>query len=96
MEVQVVDQGPGIPLGYSGIIFERYKRIKDSRGENQQGIGLGLAISKTIITQHGGEIGVESEPGKGSTFWFRVPIVHKNDEPVMDRAVPLAGARLSA
>jgi signal transduction histidine kinase len=38
------------------------------------GLGLGLFISKTIIERHGGEVGVESEPGEGSTFWFKVPL----------------------
>jgi len=38
------------------------------------GLGLGLFISKTIAERHGGDVGVESEPGKGSTFWFKVPL----------------------
>lgn len=78
VEVQVKDEGPGIPTGYDAIVFERYKRVQGSDGERIQGTGLGLAICKTIIKQHGGEIGVESTPEEGSTFWFRVPTLARS------------------
>lgn len=85
VEVQVIDKGPGLPLGDQAIIFERYKRVEGVRDEKAQGTGLGLAICKTIVKQHGGEIGVESEAGNGSTFWFRIPAISQSiDSPEGD------------
>ncbi|MFN0316024.1 MAG: ATP-binding protein [Burkholderiales bacterium] len=65
----VTDTGPGIPADQSRRIFEEFQQLEGSKG----GTGLGLAISRKIVQMHGGEIGVDSELGKGSTFWFRVP-----------------------
>ncbi len=70
-EISVINQGPGLPENQREAIFERFHQVG---GANQkQGTGLGLAICKAIIEQHGGVIGVESEAGKGSRFWFTVP-----------------------
>jgi len=71
--VSVTDKGPGIPPDKVPHLFERYYRV-DSVGMQFSGLGLGLYISSEIIKRHGGHIGVESEPGKGSTFWFTVPV----------------------
>jgi signal transduction histidine kinase len=68
-EVRVCDQGPGIPDSYKSSIFDRFQQVQGTKG----GSGLGLAICKAIVEGHGGTIGVESEQGKGSTFWFRIP-----------------------
>ena len=73
VEVRVTDEGRGIPVEYRQSIFERFKQVDASDSRQKGGTGLGLAICKTIIEQHQGVIGVESEEGKGSTFWFRVP-----------------------
>lgn len=73
VEVQVEDQGRGIPPEHREAIFERFRQVEISDAAGQRGAGLGLAISKSIIELHGGRIGVESEPGQGSTFWFRIP-----------------------
>lgn len=70
--VTVTDNGPGIPIDKQEKIFERYKR--ESSGDNKRGAGLGLAISKEIVERHGGAIGVFSEVGVGSTFWFDIPL----------------------
>jgi signal transduction histidine kinase/HAMP domain-containing protein len=69
---EVEDQGPGIPPEYQQRIFEKFFRMPGTKGE---GIGLGLYISREIVAAHGGDMGVESEPGHGSRFWFtlRVP-----------------------
>jgi len=69
---EVEDQGPGIPVEYQQRIFEKFFRMPGTKGE---GIGLGLYISREIVAAHGGQMGVESEPEKGSRFWFtlRVP-----------------------
>lgn len=72
--VQVSDTGPGIPADALPHVFERFWRGDKSRSRPQGGAGLGLAIAKQWITAHNGQIGVESQVGKGSTFWFELPI----------------------
>jgi signal transduction histidine kinase len=69
---EVQDQGPGIAPEYRQRIFEKFFRVPGTKGE---GVGLGLYISREIVLAHGGDMGVESEPGHGSRFWFtlRVP-----------------------
>jgi len=67
---EVSDTGPGIPRQYQERIFERFFRVP---GGKRGGVGLGLYISREIVRAHGGEMGVESEEGKGSTFWFTLP-----------------------
>jgi PAS domain S-box-containing protein len=70
LRVEITDQGRGIPADKAASIFERFSQVKNEDGRSNRGSGLGLAICKAIIEQHGGEIGVESVEGKGSTFWF--------------------------
>jgi PAS domain S-box-containing protein len=96
VEVHVIDRGPGIPAGYETVVFERYKQIGPSSRIKQQGTGLGLAICKTIVMQHGGEIGVESEASKGSNFWFRIPATVKDDNARPDRSIPVHNTQISA
>ncbi len=71
IRVAVTDKGPGISPDHLPYIFDRYYR---SGRHNVSGLGLGLYISKEIIRRHGGEIGADSEPGKGSMFWFDLPL----------------------
>lgn len=66
----VQDTGAGIPADYLPRIFERFVQVPGSTGG---GAGLGLSIAQSIVKAHGGEICVESEPGKGSTFAFSMP-----------------------
>jgi PAS domain S-box-containing protein len=73
----VNDQGLGIPDGYHQRIFERFAQVETSDRRGKGGTGLGLAICKAIVEHHGGRIGVDSEPGKGSTFWFDLPVAGK-------------------
>ena len=70
VEVSVVDTGKGVPESEINNIFQRFVKLDAFA----QGSGIGLAISKSIIEMLGGEIGVDSEVGKGSKFWFRLPI----------------------
>ncbi len=71
--VEVVDSGEGIPAASLGRVFDQFYRAEESRNRETGGAGLGLAIAKGIVTAHGGEIGVESEPGAGARFWFVLP-----------------------
>lgn len=73
IEVAVSDTGCGIPEESLLEIFEKFKRVDDRKG-SVRGSGLGLAIAKHIIKAHGGTIWAESEPGKGSTFIFSLPL----------------------
>lgn len=71
----VSDTGSGILKEYRERIFEKFFQIP---GAGPKGTGLGLYIAKEIVTAHGGEIGVESTPEKGSTFWFTLPVAAQN------------------
>lgn len=73
VKVSVKDTGIGISENDRARVFERFIKIN----EFHQGTGLGLTISKTIIEYLGGTIGVDSEKGKGSTFWFTLPLEYK-------------------
>lgn len=73
VEIRVTDRGRGIPESHIGQVFEKFKQVDKTDATQKGGTGLGLTICKLIIEQHNGTIGVESEFGKGSTFWFRVP-----------------------
>jgi len=68
---EIADTGPGIPEEYFEKIFDKFERIMT---EKQEGTGLGLPIAKDIIELHQGKLWVESEPGKGSTFIFTLPL----------------------
>ncbi|HKD43950.1 MAG TPA: ATP-binding protein [Myxococcaceae bacterium] len=67
---EVTDSGEGIPPEYQKRVFEKFFRVP---GSASGGAGLGLSISREIVEAHGGEIGLESRPGYGSTFWFTLP-----------------------
>ncbi|MBK8259568.1 MAG: PAS domain S-box protein [Polyangiaceae bacterium] len=70
---RVKDRGRGIPASHRRTIFERFAQVHTDDSREKGGSGLGLTISKTIVERHDGTIGVDSEEGRGSTFWFRVP-----------------------
>jgi PAS domain S-box-containing protein len=94
-EVRVHDHGPGVPSEQQESIFMRFHQV-DSISSSVKGTGLGLAISKAIIEGHEGAIGVRSEPGKGSSFWFRIPrAVVSKGEPVPERIETLSAPKLA-
>lgn len=75
--VSVHDEGPGLPEEEQVRIWERFYRVPNVEVQSGSGVGLGLGlyICKTVIELHQGEVGVQSEPGKGSTFWFTLPLL---------------------
>ncbi len=72
--IKISDNGVGIPESEKDIIFERFYRVKQKNSDRKEGKGLGLSIAKFIVESHGGEILVESNYGKGSTFIIKIPI----------------------
>jgi two-component system phosphate regulon sensor histidine kinase PhoR len=72
-KVSVMDKGPGIPPNKLPHLFDRFFRV-DFTGNHYSGLGLGLYISSQIVKKHDGEMGVESDLGKGSCFWFTIPM----------------------
>lgn len=73
VRITVSDEGPGIPEEKTPHLFDRYYQINTTGGK-YSGLGLGLFICAEIVKQHGGEIGVESTVGSGSSFWFTLPL----------------------
>ena len=75
VEVSVTDTGQGIPAVDLPNVFERFYRVDKSRARATGGSGLGLTIARRLVEAHGGKIGVKSEAGKGSLFFFTIPVV---------------------
>jgi signal transduction histidine kinase/CheY-like chemotaxis protein len=82
LRIEVRDTGAGIPCDKLPLLFTPFERIDQKYG-TISGVGIGLHISKRLIEMMQGTIGVESVPGKGSTFWFDLPLAQKADEPTM-------------
>jgi len=70
----IKDTGPGISDEDCGRLFKKFSQVDYKSTRRHQGTGLGLAISKDLVGMMGGGIGVDSEPGRGSTFWFTIPL----------------------
>jgi signal transduction histidine kinase len=72
----VRDHGPGLPQEEQDLIWERFHRVKGVEVQSGAGVGLGLGlhISRMIVERHHGQVGVDSAPGQGSTFWFTLPL----------------------
>ena len=73
VEIAIRDRGVGIPRGEQRRIFEKFVRGSAARESDIRGTGIGLAMARQIVRAHGGDITVESEPGKGSTFRVMLP-----------------------
>jgi signal transduction histidine kinase len=74
MITKVIDQGPGIPGTELTNLFAEFQKTSVKAPKGERSTGLGLAIAKKIVEKHGGKIGVKSKVGKGSTFYFTLPI----------------------
>jgi signal transduction histidine kinase len=75
--VEVADSGPGIPEAHRRHLFEPFWQARQA---GRHSAGLGLAIAKGIVEAHGGHIGVDSMEGRGSTFWFTVPLARRAED----------------
>ncbi len=73
VKVQVTDHGPGIPLDEQPHIFGRFTRGTEATHSSMGGLGLGLYIVQTLVELQGGRVGLDSIPGQGASFWFRLP-----------------------
>jgi signal transduction histidine kinase len=74
VDVTVADTGPGISAEHLPRVFERFYRVDTARSRDEGGTGIGLAIARSVVEAHGGRIWAESEPGRGSTFTFELPV----------------------
>lgn len=91
---QVVDTGPGLDANQQANIFKPFVQVDSSTTREHEGTGLGLAISSQLVSLMGGEIGLESQPGSGATFWFTHPLlpVDRPDEAETDNLRNIAPA----
>jgi signal transduction histidine kinase len=78
--ISVADQGVGIAPEHLNHLFEKFFRIKSGLGHQVVGSGLGLPIARTIVENHGGRIWAESQVGRGSTFYFTLPLSETGEE----------------
>ncbi len=95
LHVRVEDTGIGIAPDKLNSVFEKFAQVDGSSTRRHEGTGLGLAIAARLVDMMGGRIGVESQPGKGSVFWFAVPLPVHDEEPAMAPVpVDVTGARV--
>lgn len=82
VRVSVRDEGPGLSRTQQQHLWERFYRVPEVEVKSGTGIGLGLGlhITRMIIERLGGQVGVQSTPGEGSTFWFTLPLIEAGEK----------------
>ena len=91
IRLSVTDEGPGVPAGQHETIFEKFRQADASVTRQHGGTGLGLTISMELAHLLGGELGVESDPGRGATFWCVLPVAIEAESKLVTRK-PLRSA----
>ena len=95
LKVRVEDTGIGIPAEKLQTVFEKFAQVDGSSTRRHEGTGLGLAIAARLVDLMGGKIGIESEVGRGSIFWFTVAMpIHSTGAAEQDVPVDVTGARV--
>lgn len=93
LEVRVSDTGIGIPKDKQGDIFKEFVMVDGSSSRCFEGVGLGLPITKKLVELHGGRMWLKSEPGRGSTFAFILPLIPPRDRDIQPRGVIETGKK---
>lgn len=92
---RIEDTGIGIPEEKRAAIFQKFSQVDESATRTHEGTGLGLAIASSLVELMGGEIGVESSVGEGSTFWFTIDLpAHGETSPIKHASGDLSGSRI--
>ncbi|MDX8504592.1 response regulator [Mesorhizobium captivum] len=94
LTISITDTGIGIPEGKLKLVFEKFSQVDTSSTRRHEGTGLGLAITSRLVEMMGGEIGVDSAEGKGSTFWFTVTLPRAEQGGQRIMPVDVTGARV--
>ncbi|WP_254633956.1 response regulator [Mesorhizobium sp. GbtcB19] len=94
LTISVTDTGIGIPEDKLKLVFEKFSQVDTSSTRRHEGTGLGLAITSRLVEMMGGEIGVDSAEGKGSTFWFTVTLPKAEQGGQRITPVDVTGARV--
>jgi signal transduction histidine kinase len=79
-EIRISDEGPGIAPEDRTLIFDKFRQSRTAEAVAAKGTGLGLAIVRALAESHGGEVGIESEVGRGSTFYVSIPLFDEPDQ----------------
>ncbi|MGP7812461.1 sensor histidine kinase [Glutamicibacter soli] len=88
-QISVTDQGPGISAEDQERVFERFYRVDGARSRQTGGTGLGLSIVKHVLANHGGEVSLWSQPGQGSTFTLRLPMMDEEPAAALEPAADM-------
>jgi signal transduction histidine kinase/ActR/RegA family two-component response regulator len=94
VKVSIKDNGVGISPTKMAKLFERFERGEDTYSKNQEGTGIGLNLTRRLVEINGGKIGVESDVGKGSTFWILMPLANEDSGAVTKTETVETRARL--